>query len=965
MRTTSHEVKKLITYEDKYDPRNPNGRDLAEVINGLIEITGADQDPIAVPDVPPAVVVDTVYNPNFPYLVGSEIRTPFGFFRCTEDMPANNNISLTDKNHWDLFYLPSETGNIFGGEFDETQAIVQGEVLYKVEPDRVLIIKAVGPIEANTPYDPNRFTVVREIMSTGGNATWKGQFSELVNYDGGDIVYIDNVIYQANNDLLAGAFNPAAWTVLLTVYIPSYKGNFDQNLSYKKGDLVTFIDVNGYHNLYVANDDVPIGVFSSTQWTLRQQYKVGGKFRGDFSQVISYNPFDVVKRINADGDVDILEANTIIVAGPFIASQWNVKSTIPKGGEFRGDFSPALSYGEGDVAFFDDGTGNYRVLTAKADIAPGPLDLADWDVSASFTKPALHVTKAIIMDTLLNDEEVYVETPIRDFKILSGGASISGVAETAATSAASLIISKGSTPVGRLNWSAGETTATVVFAADVTFTTSDTLVLLQDGTADETLANITVVIEGLIQQVFIMEKFLYIQNEADSWFRKDDYPSQIFSSSDSRTIVSTSNAHKDVDYQRSVDVNNGQAPRKIDTIDDPTQDIWIHWHGHEDNQALQLTFFPEGEYFGSGSAHLSIVTSTSNSLAIFVEKSSFTRLYENYPLPSNDYYNADVKLNLTSGAWAVYIDGSKRGEGVNNKVAELNPEDFVNFFNTNSINNSAAAELIITQGIPTIGMRLIELPPESLGTENDLSGNLSDINTSNLTEAAMTTAASGSQTFSYEDVKAGVDLTDMEVRAVAVSSIVSSDELFEDNFAENAVKIGGTLYKGDGMVSDTNTDARPMKDIMTVNPATGAKWTIAEINALEAGVSYSVPPLVTMIVGRRVDDDKFWGVDEVNDFGPGRQVGRTLGVRTPADVFYQFMINSDNNTFYMSMGPSGNDLLDGSLTSVNLRMVAEDGTVYSEVIPKDSGSDRYTIVSPGILAFFQAQLGKRIQVYAD
>ncbi|CAH0447872.1 hypothetical protein SM033_00048 [Vibrio phage vB_VpaM_sm033] len=498
MRTTSHEIKKLITYPDRYDPRNPNGKDLAEVLNGLIDITGAELDPSLVPDAPPAVVVDTVYNPNFPYLVGSEIRTPFGFFRCTEDMPANNNIPLTDKNHWDLFYLPSSVGDVFGGEFDETQAIVQGEVLYKVEPDRILIIKAIGPIDADTPYDENNFTVLHEVMSTGGSAAWKGMFSETSDYDEEDIVYIENIVYQANTSQLAGTFNPAAWTILTTVYQPTYKGTFDTAVAYKKGDLVIYVDLVGYHNLYEADADVPTGAFNSAQWSLKAIFKVGGKFKGAFSTVTNYDPFDIVTNENADGEIDILEANALITAGPFQAGEWTVKTTILKGGEFRGDFSAANTYGEGDVVLYDDGSGNLQVLTAKETIPAGPIDLSKWDSNQTFVKPALHVTKAVIMDTIADDEVLFIEVPVRDFTIAAGGAGISAVAQVASTNATSLIISNGSTAVGRLNFAAGATTATVVFAADSTFTTGDTLVLTQDGTADTTLANISVTIEGQV-----------------------------------------------------------------------------------------------------------------------------------------------------------------------------------------------------------------------------------------------------------------------------------------------------------------------------------------------------------------------------------------------------------------------------------------------------------------------------------
>ncbi|CAH0447871.1 hypothetical protein SM033_00047 [Vibrio phage vB_VpaM_sm033] len=448
-----------------------------------------------------------------------------------------------------------------------------------------------------------------------------------------------------------------------------------------------------------------------------------------------------------------------------------------------------------------------------------------------------------------------------------------------------------------------------------------------------------------------MAKFLYIQNECDSNFRKDLGPNDVFTNTDKRTTTSTSNGHRHPDYQRGIDHNMHYNYRVLEDFENETDDLWFHFRMNEGFSACQIDFFPEGERKGSNRAHFMIFGTSSSNLGIYVEKGSSVEIYGETVIPTNQRCSIDVKINITSGAWAAFVNENKVGEGTNSSIATLDASDFKWWYNDSSNVSSGAAEVIITQGIPTLGMRLIELPPEALGTSTDLTGNLSDVQSITLTEAGMSTDAAGSQTFTYEDIKAGVDLTDMEVRAVSINTIASADELFEDNFGENVIKIGGTEYKGKGSIIDTASDALHQKDIMEINPATGAAWTIAEINALEAGFSYSAPPVGRMIVA---DSGTYFGyadgfAGEFTSISTDKTAGNALIRCNAITASNVFTIRFDTDTKF------------DNANTVTVRLVSEDGTEASATVT--FATIDYSVTDPAITTWLQGQLGKLVKIY--
>lgn len=500
MRTTNHAIKKIVTHPDRYHPENSTGKDVAETINGLIDITGANIDPSVIPDVPPAVVVDTVYDPNFPYLTGSEVRLPFGFFRCVEDMPANQNIGLVDKNHWDLFYIPSLVGHIYGGQYDENNHHAKGVVVFKIEPGRVLIMEALISTVAGTPYDPANFNILEQIdtVGSGGNLAWRGVHNATNPYAENDLTVFGNVVYQCNADIAAKTFDPADWTQVYAFPTPAYKGSFLTTASYNTGDTVSFANVDGNILIYEAKGPVSPGAFDSTQWDQKQFFYIGGRFKGTFSEVLPYNQHDTISRVNASGEMEIYSANQQLVAGAFNPVNWTLKQTIRVGGEWKGNFSDSDTYRKDDLALYDDGTGSLRIIQANEDLTAAPYDAAKWTTKQTFTKPALHITKAFCGGRARENEVLAMEVPIRNFQIPVGAPNSSAVALTAATAETNFLIKRDGTEVARFTFLAGSTTATINMPTVLNFTTAQQLTIQQDGPEDITLADISFTIEGKV-----------------------------------------------------------------------------------------------------------------------------------------------------------------------------------------------------------------------------------------------------------------------------------------------------------------------------------------------------------------------------------------------------------------------------------------------------------------------------------
>ncbi|UKZ10787.1 hypothetical protein CZP2022_64 [Vibrio phage C-ZP2022] len=331
MRNTSFPIRYLVAKKEPDDPDNSTGRMIADSVNGLIDLVGALEDNSSWPDPDPSVVVSKVHNSDYPYLAGSEIRTAFGYFRCISNVPANSNISLTNRNFWALTHMPADGGAAYGGIYDEVNGYLANTATVRLTPDNVIVMRALEDIDPGTPFDPAQWQV-DATYDRGGMQDWSGTFDDTATYD-------------------AGVF-------------------------------VTYND-----GVYVSKD---------------------------------------------------------------------------------------------------------KIETA------GPFDPTEWDSVFQVNTTTLFNIKCFIQDTTDDDEEIFIEVVTQDFVFKQNFPNSVAVAATAAEADTSLVILHGVTQIGTINFAAGSTSGTFVSTGDVSVTTGDLIALKQNGTADKTLANISITLEGLM-----------------------------------------------------------------------------------------------------------------------------------------------------------------------------------------------------------------------------------------------------------------------------------------------------------------------------------------------------------------------------------------------------------------------------------------------------------------------------------
>lgn len=347
-------------------------------------------------------------------------------------------------------------------------------------------------------------------------------------------------------------------------------------------------------------------------------------------------------------------------------------------------------------------------------------------------------------------------------------------------------------------------------------------------------------------------KYLYIHNPAAVDYLYDNFPTGMFSSNDNRTKTYTTEANIDHDY---TNTNVAMSSRNAVDLEFDSADstLWFHFRSTTHSEIL---FFDKNSTSIGGDINFEIITTSGGQLYVYVNGTTrFTT-----PAVIGSGGTVDLKIERSTGTITMYLDG------VQIKKSTSSFFEAASLLNANiermRIDFSATqkpSELIITEDIPTIGMRVVNLSPETNGSEATMSGNVSDINTVGLTEANMTTIDPTTHTFNYEALNAGVDQNNMVVKAVSISSVASKDELNENQTLRNVMKIGGQKHIiGDALTLTTTSAATPLTTISEINPETGQSWTFAEISAIEAGVVIGGDSALVMVVGKNASN--FYGL---------------------------------------------------------------------------------------------------------
>lgn len=338
-------------------------------------------------------------------------------------------------------------------------------------------------------------------------------------------------------------------------------------------------------------------------------------------------------------------------------------------------------------------------------------------------------------------------------------------------------------------------------------------------------------------------KYLYIHNAASSVVDEATYPTTMFTPTDLRTRDYSVGASNNPDYTSNL-IGHGDRNYAPLALEDDIADLWFHFRFKAAAaDTFQLSFFAADATAMTDTRVFEITTGGTDTI-IQVSHGSNSYIDTTGLFNQTDEVEIDVQVRRPSGETTLYVNGVERVV-VTEAAAGTISAATVGQLRINAVSgaNSIPAEVIITENIPTIGMRVITLDPEANGSENTLDGDINSINTVGLTADAMVETTAATHTYLYGDISPNVDLNGLEVKAVAIGSVASRDVLNVNDQMHHVVKQNGVVHEiGTGHDVDTLSHTKGMLDVLTVSPDTGEQWTFQEIADLEAGSKFSNKP---------------------------------------------------------------------------------------------------------------------------
>lgn len=204
---------------------------------------------------------------------------------------------------------------------------------------------------------------------------------------------------------------------------------------------------------------------------------------------------------------------------------------------------------------------------------------------------------------------------------------------------------------------------------------------------------------------------------------------------------------------------------------------------------------------------------------------------------SDGTYNADVMINTGSGKYEILVDGVSKTKGTSSAITSVDPSvwDALQVIEVSA--GRTMSEIIITEDVNTVGMRVISMAADTLLSGGNLSGDVSTINELALDEDGLVATEAGESFFGYDDINPSINMADYEIAAVNIATVASCDSGFEANGLVNSLRFGSNLHTQlDFLKLDTVSDRISANTTFEINPETGLPFTATEINALEAGV---------------------------------------------------------------------------------------------------------------------------------
>lgn len=197
-----------------------------------------------------------------------------------------------------------------------------------------------------------------------------------------------------------------------------------------------------------------------------------------------------------------------------------------------------------------------------------------------------------------------------------------------------------------------------------------------------------------------------------------------------------------------------------------------------------------------------------------------------------------IKIHATEGIFRWYINGALVAELLGNTLGVASTVDNIMFATPNTTSGQWAtySRVLVTSGDDHPDRYvLVPLAIGANGAETGFTGDVTDVDGTGTDDGDFLTAASAGlrETFAFGDIPGSYPSHD--VAGVIVTA--RSRKGTSGPTALNALaRVGGTTYAPGAMSPAPAEVLSASQRVLTTNPATGVKWTQAEVNAAEFGI---------------------------------------------------------------------------------------------------------------------------------
>lgn len=415
--------------------------------------------------------------------------------------------------------------------------------------------------------------------------------------------------------------------------------------------------------------------------------------------------------------------------------------------------------------------------------------------------------------------------------------------------------------------------------------------------------------------------FLFIQNEVNY----EVAPGTEFTATDIRTtgvrtVATTGNPDLTrATFDGDAAVHDNSFCRLTQVASNAKGIMWIHFLAHAatgvdmwlgDNNALTGNPLLKIEV---GSDKLDVMWNTSG---------SFTGVEMVSPSVA-DLFFVDIKLDTNEGSCTVYLDENKVHESTAD--ADLKNLDLsqISVFRQSGL-RQAPTQMVITETFDTIGIRLLEAPPEKAGPISTAAGKFTDVAELGLDTEAYRFYGSSKQTLKYNFLASGFDVSKYDILAVSVGTVANAQETATHRYLKEFTidSNGDRIYKEGGTILDESSANKSIQSLHTVVPATNTPWTWTDVTQFFSGMeTFRTADIildnVELSAGAR------WGLDSTG--GRVELMEDQRGLVSVQEAFF------DNATGRLRLKFEGGQV-DGNKTSIVVNLLDDRGNSESATL---------------------------------